>query len=108
MSSTQRIIKFKNYSIAVKFSIYKILKKRIYIKTKDIIKKGTTVASANKQRNKKQTLNKHRTNSKVFLFKFNSCQGPVQYSQKSFINLYAVSAKTLKTLRCLPKRIFST
>lgn len=66
------------------------------------------MTSANKQTNKKQTPNKHRTNSKVFLFNFNSCQVPVQWSKKSFIDLYAGCPKTLKTLRCLPKRISST
>lgn len=61
MSSTQRIIKFKSYSIEVELSIYKILKKKIHIKNKDIIKKSNN-SDISKQTNKQKTNTKQAQN----------------------------------------------
>lgn len=61
MSSTQRIIKFKSYSIEVELSIYKILKKKIHIKNKDIIKKRNN-SDISKQTNKQKTNTKQAQN----------------------------------------------
>ena len=61
MSSTQRIIKFKSYSIEVELSIYKILKKKIHIKNKDIIKKRNN-SDISKQTNKQKRNTKQAQN----------------------------------------------
>ena len=40
-------------------------------------------------------------------YKKQICTGPAQCSEKRLLKLFAVSAKSLKTMQCLPKIFFN-